>query len=72
MDIPSMMRSYMYAYGYRNLAHAKHTFYQSRVMGNPCRDCITCSVDCTAGFDIKQKVEDIARIQDIPGDFLHG
>ncbi len=72
LDIPTMMRSYMYAYGYQNLAHAQQTLNHAHVHSNPCDDCASCSVNCTMDFDIKRKVQDIARIADIPGDFIHG
>jgi predicted aldo/keto reductase-like oxidoreductase len=70
LNIPTVMRSYMYAYGYRNLAAAKETFQSAGVAESACARCDTCAVDCTMGFDIKNKVEDIARIQNVPDDFL--
>jgi hypothetical protein len=27
-------------------------------------------VKCTAGFDIKDRVQDIARLREVPGEFL--
>lgn len=70
IDIPSVMRSYMYAYGYRDLAHAQYTLKRSGLPLNPCEDCDTCSVNCHAGFDIKDKITDIARLRNIPDDFI--
>jgi predicted aldo/keto reductase-like oxidoreductase len=71
IDIPTIMRSYMYAYGYRNLALARQTYdrvYSSRLS---CRECGKCRVDCTMGFDVKEKILDIARIGEIPEDIIH-
>jgi predicted aldo/keto reductase-like oxidoreductase len=70
IDIPAIMRSYMYAYGYRNLEQAHHTLMQSGLSGNPCSDCEICKVNCPTGFDIKSKIADISRLKDVPLEFL--
>lgn len=70
LDIPTVMRGYMYAYGYRNLSAAKETFRSSRVSGSDCAGCEECKIECTMGFDIRRKIEDIARVQSVPNDFL--
>lgn len=71
VSIPTIMRSYMYAYGYRNLAHAKRTLHASQLDPRLCRDCDECKVICQMGFDVKTKILDIARLQDVPDDFIH-
>ena len=70
LDISTIMRSYMYAYGHKNLAHAQNTFAMAGIPDEPCVGCSTCLVDCTMGFDIKKKIQDIARIRDIPHEFV--
>ncbi len=70
IDIPTIMRSYMYAYGYRDLEHAQHTLNQANLSGNPCDKCDVCSVNCAAGFDIKNRIQDITRLKDVPQEFL--
>jgi predicted aldo/keto reductase-like oxidoreductase len=70
VDVPTLMRSYMYAYGYRNLEHAQHTLKQAVVSGNPCENCDACRINCVAGFDIKERIQDIARLNDVPKEFL--
>lgn len=69
-DIPTVMRSYMYAYGYKSPGLAKETLASAGLNTVPCTACDSCKVDCTMGFDIKNKVTDIARLKDIPEDFL--
>jgi len=69
-DIPTLMRGYMYAYGYKNMALAKETVESVELAGIPCRDCGTCPVRCTMGFDVRDRIMDIARIKDVPTDFL--
>jgi len=70
LEIPTAMRSYMYAYGYRNFKHARHTLIEASLPADTCKDCISCTVKCTAGFNIKERMEDISRLLDVPREFL--
>ena len=70
LDIPALMRSYMYAYGHRNMALARNTMGPLNIKSAPCIDCQDCPVDCTMGFNIRERVSDIARLKDVPEDFL--
>jgi uncharacterized protein len=70
LDIPTIMRSYMYAYGYKNTAQAWHTLERVDISGRPCEKCNSCNVNCTAGFDIKNKILDISRLKDVPRDLI--
>jgi predicted aldo/keto reductase-like oxidoreductase len=72
LDIPTLMRSYMYAYGYKNPAKARETLDYIDLPNVPCMDCESCSVICSSGFDIKRKVADIVRIKAVPVEFLGG
>ncbi len=70
VDIPTFMRSYMYAYGYRNTGLAQETLSSMEISSLPCSDCRNCSVRCSVGFDVRSKILDIARLKDIPYEFL--
>jgi predicted aldo/keto reductase-like oxidoreductase len=70
LDIPTIMRSFMYAYGYRNLEKARYTLDEAGLSELPCSDCSECSINCKAGFDIRTKVCDISRLLEVPSDFL--
>ena len=70
LPVPDMMRAYMYAYGYGKAAMAKSTLHSIRIPDSPCNNCSTCSVKCTAGFDIKEKISDITRLRNVPEEFL--
>jgi uncharacterized protein len=70
LEIPAIMRSYMYAYGYRNLKHARHTLYEAGLSGETCAKCEVCNVNCTAGFNIKERIMDISRLKEVPPEFL--
>jgi predicted aldo/keto reductase-like oxidoreductase len=70
LDIPTIMRSYMYAYGYRNGAQAWYTMTDIDLSEKPCEKCETCKVNCTARFDVRSKILDIARLKEVPQDFM--
>ncbi len=69
VDVPSLMRSYMYAYGYKNLSLA-HSTIEDWGPHLPCSNCSSCSVLCPNGFDVSKKVQDIIRLKAIPQEFL--
>jgi predicted aldo/keto reductase-like oxidoreductase len=71
LDIPTIMRSYMYAYGYKNLEQARQTIDLANLSGEPCKDCMACQVSCAMNFNIREKINDIARIREIPPDLIH-
>jgi len=70
IDIPTIMRSYMYAYGYRNLEFARKTLCSTGIHSFPCNDCSDCNVNCAMGFDVRSRILDIARLKNIPEDFI--
>jgi predicted aldo/keto reductase-like oxidoreductase len=72
LDIPTLMRSYMYAYGYRNAAQARHTLDTVELSGDPCGSCGECRVNCASGFDVRERIQDIARLKAVPMEFLKG
>lgn len=70
LDIPTLMRCYMYSYGYKNPAQSKWILQQKTPSTITCRDCKTCAVSCTMGFNVPEKIKNIARVLDIPDEFL--
>ncbi|MGB8490862.1 MAG: aldo/keto reductase [Bacteroidales bacterium] len=69
-EIPTVMRSYMYAYGYRNPAFAQQTLVTAGLPSDACSDCSSCSVNCASGFDVRERIADISRLKGVPGEFL--
>ena len=69
-DIPTLMRCYMYAYGYRDLAAAVRNI--KSVKDNPiaCTACSSCVVRYPMGFDVRGKILDIIRLRDFPSEFF--
>jgi predicted aldo/keto reductase-like oxidoreductase len=64
------MRSYMYAYGYRQPKKARSLLAEKESHSITCRECGNCAVTCTLGFDVPEKIKDILRILDISPEFL--
>jgi len=68
--VPAYMRAFMYAYGYRNAAMARETIDGVRRRSLPCSTCTSCVVSCAMGFDVRNRILDIARVRDVPEEFL--
>jgi predicted aldo/keto reductase-like oxidoreductase len=70
LPIPELMRSFMYAHAYRNREAAQALLLELALPESPCGDCGECPVRCAQGFDIRQRVRDIARLRAVPREFL--
>ncbi len=70
LPIPDLMRAYMYTYDYRNVAHAQDLVVSLNLPNEVCEDCITCSVNCSSGFNVSAKIRDVARLRDVPMEFI--
>ena len=70
LDVPRIMRAYMYAYGYKNPAKAVDTLQHIDLTHPACKICSTCEISCPMKFDIKNKILDIARIKKVPAEFI--
>jgi predicted aldo/keto reductase-like oxidoreductase len=70
LPIPDLMRSYMYVYGYRNLVEAQDLLVSLNLPSQLCRDCGSCPVKCTSGFDVSARIRDVVRLLGVPRDFL--
>jgi uncharacterized protein len=70
LPVPDLMRAYMYAYGYSNPAMAHSLLGELGTNDNPCKGCSSCKIECTKNFNIREKIEDISRLVNVPSDFL--
>ncbi|MGB9893418.1 MAG: aldo/keto reductase [Candidatus Saccharicenans sp.] len=70
LPIPEMMRAYMYAYGYKNLAAAHELVSSLNLPDNPCAGCSSCSVSCAFKFDVRDRIVDINRLKSVPSEFF--
>ena len=70
LPIPDLMRACMYNYGYRNPALAQDLILSLNLSATVCDDCTICTVKCSTGFNVSEKVRDIVRLRDVPTAFL--
>lgn len=70
LPIPDLMRAYMYTYGYRNIRLAYDLVASLDLQGKVCEDCGVCPVKCSIGFEVPRKIRDVARLRDVPSEFI--
>jgi len=70
LPVPDLMRAYMYTYNYRNLALAQDLVLSLNLPNHACEDCSQCSVTCSVGFNVSAKIKDVARLKDVPAEFI--
>lgn len=70
LPIPELMRAYMYAYGYGNLAMASALISETAVKADPCASCGSCTANCVKGFNLRGKITDISRLANVPFDLI--
>jgi uncharacterized protein len=63
LDVPTFMRSYMYAYGYGNLEHARQTLALAKKPDNVCGECAVCAVRCPMRSDVRKKIRELMRLE---------
>jgi uncharacterized protein len=70
LPIPELMRSFMYTYGYRDLAQAHALLHSLPADRITCGSCSSCTTTCAKGFDIAGRIADVQRVAAIPEEFL--
>jgi len=70
LPIPTIMRAYMYNYGYKQPSLSKDTLAELALSSNECSECKECSVTCTQGFNVADKIAAITPIVNVPSYFL--
>ena len=68
--IPTVMRAYMYNFGYKQPALSKETLIGLELTDHVCSGCVTCSVNCPSGFNVAEKMAAITPIVHVPDYFL--
>ena len=61
VDVPSLMRGYMYAVGHGRPQHARHLLRAWAPSDIHCTRCGDCRVHCALGFDVRARARDLAR-----------
>jgi predicted aldo/keto reductase-like oxidoreductase len=70
LPIPTIMRAYMYNYGYKYPSLSKETLGELSLTGNDCSGCRACTVNCPSGFKVADKIAAITPIVNVPSYFL--
>jgi len=70
LPIPQIMRAYMYTYGYGETKKARELISSLDISKDPCSSCTSCLTKCVKGFDLSGKIGDVARISEVPEEFL--
>jgi len=60
LEIPGLMRAYMYAFGHRKPHKAKDTLRGWDSAALACRNCADCTVRCALGFDVRSRALELA------------
>jgi len=67
IDLPRLMRGYMYACGHQQPGKARTLLRDLSVADLPCRRCEPCAVRCTSGFDLRSRALELADLMIPPG-----
>ena len=70
LAVPELMRAYMYAYGYSMPLKAQALLGELGTNSDPCSNCNECTINCTRGFSIREKIADVSRLVNVSPDFL--
>ncbi len=70
LPVNDIMRAFMYTYGYSQFDKAYALLDEINIPENPCDDCSDCPVVCRKGFNVHDKISDIARLRTVPRDFI--
>jgi len=62
LPIPDLMRSYMYAFGYGNLAAATDLISSLNLPSPLCASCHSCQVRCARNFEVKERLNELASV----------
>jgi predicted aldo/keto reductase-like oxidoreductase len=60
LEIPGLMRAYMYAFGHKKPNKAQETLRGFDSAALACRDCDVCTVRCALGFDVRSRALELA------------
>jgi predicted aldo/keto reductase-like oxidoreductase len=65
LEIPGLMRAYMYVFGHKRPDKALETLKAWSSARLACRDCAACTVRCALGFDVRTRALELASLLEI-------
>ena len=70
LPVSDIMRAYMYTYAYGNLEKGREILDEYGVDADPCKGCPGCTVPCSSGFNVAERIGKVSRLKDVPEDFI--
>ena len=70
LPVSDLMRAYMYTYAYGNLEKGREILDEYGVDADPCKGCPGCTVTCSSGFAVAERIAKVSRLKDVPEDFI--
>ena len=70
LPVTDLMRAYMYTYAYGNLEKGREILDEYGVDADPCKGCPGCTVTCSSGFQVAERIAKVSRLKDVPEDFI--
>jgi len=70
LPVSDLMRAYMYTYAYGNLEKGREILDEYGVDADPCKGCPGCTVTCSSGFQVAERIAKVSRLKDVPEDFI--
>jgi predicted aldo/keto reductase-like oxidoreductase len=70
LPIPDLMRASMYLYGYRNLVAAQDLVFSLALPASPCGNCSACPVRCLNRWNVRERIQDVVRLREVPAEFI--
>jgi predicted aldo/keto reductase-like oxidoreductase len=70
VDVPTLMRSRMYALGHQDVGKARQTLQCRNGTDMACKHCETCSVRCSLGLDVRSGALELARLLEVSDELL--
>jgi predicted aldo/keto reductase-like oxidoreductase len=70
LPINEYMRAYMYTYGYKHYEYAYDVLNTIDASANPCGNCDNCTVKCSKGFAVAERIADVSRLCNIPRELI--
>jgi ferredoxin len=70
LPVTDLMRAYMYTYAYSDLEKGREILDEYGVESDPCKGCPGCTVTCSSGFNVAERISKVSRLKDVPEDFI--
>lgn len=70
LPVPDLMRAFMYTYGYHEYEKAQNLLLSKNLDSSACSNCDECTVICSQGFNVAERIRDVSRLGTVPPEFF--